>query len=574
MNSKGISIDATTFLFRVYITVQSLAGGISDADLERLRGMGIGSVVLESYRGGLSLDEAALVAARDRFRAAGFETLGGLMPVAGEGFGKKGEGAEVRLGFFCYSAEETVAALEGEIRKLSRVFDQVVIDDAFLTSCRCDGCEKVRAGRPWPEFRRDLLCGVAERWARAAHEEKAAVNFTVKFPQYYDRLHLFGYDAERFPRIFDSVWIGTETRNPETPRFGYTEPYQGYFNELWMRACAGDKFEGGWFDYLDCDDTLFYQQAMTTSLAGPRRVALFCFGAELFERMPKVVAAKDKLDLLAAMGGDVRGVHVIKPPNGDGGNDLFIYDYLGMMGIPCVPATRVEAGMRSVVVPTQAMADPKTPEAVARVLDAGGQVIVTHGALLRLAEHPEVLRRFGYRPMDVAALRTEVTGFDLAGQRLQAEAPFHIAGDLMPDAETQVPVSAVFGTWTGNRLVPLVTVKPQASGGRAVVWNVETFGHDAYTLEEYLCVPVRVELMRLPAAVVTALRNVAIEPLGIRVDAPPRVGMYMSGDRVCFVNYRNEPAEVRTTGFGAAAERMTLEPSGFVQQPIDKPAQR
>lgn len=564
----------STFLFTVYITVQSLAGGISDADLERLRAAGIRSVVLESYRGGDSLDEAALTAVRDRFRAAGFETLGGLMPVAGEGFGKTGEGAEVRLGFFCYSAEETVSALESEIRKLSRVFDQVVIDDGFLTSCRCDGCEKARGGRPWPEFRRDLLCGVAERWARAAHEEKATVDFTVKFLQYYDRLHLFGYDAERFPRIFDTVWIGTETRDPETPRFGYTEPYQGYFNGQWMRACAGDKFEGAWFDYLDCDDTLFQHQAVSSSVAGPRRVTLFCFGPELFERMPKVTAQKDALDALAAMGAAPRGVHVIKPPNGDGGNDLFIYDYLGMMGIPCVPATRVDAALRSVIVPTQAMADPGTPGALAAVLDAGGQVIVTHGALQRLAEYPEVLRRFGYRPMDVAAYRTEVTGFDLNGQRLQAEAPFHVAGDLMPDAETQVPVSAVFGTWTGNRLVPLVTVKPQPNGGRAVVWNVETFGHDAYSLEEYLCVPVRVELMRLPAAVMTALRNVALEPLGITVDAPPRVGMFMSDGKVCFVNYRNEPAEVRTTGLGTGAERLTLPANGFVQRSISGTVQQ
>jgi hypothetical protein len=557
---------SSSFVFSVYITAQALSGGVSDAMLEQLRAANVHSVVLESYRGGLSLDEDVLVKARDRFHAAGFETLGGLMPVAGKGFGKRGEGIEMPLGFFCFSAEETVSALEGEIRKLSRVFDQVVIDDGFLTSCRCDACEAARAGRPWPEFRRDLLCAVSERWMRAAHEEKPSVRLTVKFPQYYDRLHLFGYDADRFPRIFDAVWVGTETRNPDTPKFGYTEPYQGYFNVQWMRASAGDKFEGAWFDYLDCDDALFYKQAITTSLAGPARATLFCYGPELFKRMPKVTATKGNLDSLSALGRNLRGVHVIKPANGDGGSDLFIYDYLGMMGIPCVPALRVDAGMRSVIVPTQAMADPKTPEAIAAVLDAGGQVVVTYGALLRLAEHPELLRRFGYLPRDIAEHRTGVTAFEVNGTRLRAESPFHVPGGLAPDADTQTLASAVYGSWNGGQSVPLVTAKPQSGGGRAVVWNVSTFGHDAYTLEEYLCIPVRVELMGLPAPVIGLLRNVATEPLGISVDTPPRVTTVLSGDKVCFVNYRDEPVDIHTKGLGPATENLHLDPAAFTVQ--------
>lgn len=540
-------------LFTVYITAHTLVGGVAgdgfDEALKRLTEARANAVVLESYRGGLSVDEETLRAARDRFQAAGFETLGGLMPVWGDGFGKRQEGLEMRLPFFCYTSEETVAALEGEIRKLARVFDQVVIDDAFLTSCRCADCDARREGQDWYGFRRDLLSAVGERWAKAAHGENPEVGFTVKFPQYYDRLHRFGYDAERFPRIFDKVWIGSETRDPDTPKYGYTEPYQGYFNIRWMTACAGDKFEAAWFDFIECDRDLFYQQAVSTFLGAPERVVLFCYGDALFDVVPPVAADLGRLEGLRRNATNPRGVHVLKPANSEGGDDLFIFDSLGMMGIPCVPVTRLDPAMRSVIVPGHGADDPDTARVARAIIENGGQVILTHQALRRFSDQPELLAAFGYTPLGIGDNRVDVRGIQAGSERFELEAPFRVAGDLEPEAGVEVPVTAVFGSWgEGDRGVPLVTVKAHENGGRGVVWNVSTFNHGAYTIEEHLCVPVRVDLMQLPPAVIGVLRHGATAPLGFRLDAPPRVSFYLFDGHAVIYNHRDEAVEVRVEG--------------------------
>jgi len=538
----------------VYIVASSVVSDLnSEAGwqkaLARLRDAHVNAVVLESYRGGEVIDEAVLRAARDRFRAEGFKTFGGFMPVWGDGFGKRGEGIETPMPFFCYSSEDTVAALEREVRKLSRLFDQVIIDDAFMTSCRCADCEKGRNGQDRGAFRRALLTQVAQRWVRAAHEENPKVQFTVKFPQTYDRYHLYGYDPEHFPPLFDKVWVGTETRNPETPKFGYTEPYQGYFNARWMRACAGPKFESAWIDFIECDEQLFYNQVVTSLLAAPANLTYFCYSDALFSgaMVSRAAAQWPKLQELSAAAVEPWGVAVLKPPVSEGSGDLFIYDDLGMMGIPCVPATRLDKSMRSVIIPVQGMADPNTPKGIEEILAAGGEVILTHAALERLASAPAVMALFGYTPATVATARTNAHAFEIDGKPHDAAKPCHIPGNVQPDAATKTLAWILGGTWDKLR-IPFITVKDQPSGGKAVVWNLDTFGQDAYTIDESLCVPVKSELLTLPAPVIALLRNTALTALNVSIEAPPRVGAYLFAKHAVFMNYTATPAEIVVRG--------------------------
>ncbi|MBI5091323.1 MAG: hypothetical protein HZB26_02655 [Candidatus Hydrogenedentes bacterium] len=555
----------------VYIVAHSVVSDLNNAAgwdkaLTRLRSAHADSVVLESYRGGMVVDEAVLRVARDRFNAEGFRTLGGLMPVWGEGFGKRGVGVETQMPFFCYSSEDTVSAIEREIRKLSRLFDQVVIDDAFMTSCRCADCEKARNGQNRGAFRRTLLTKVSERWVRAAHEEKPKVQLTVKFPQTYDRYHLYGYDPERFPAIFDKVWVGTETRNPNTPKFGYTEPYQGYFNSRWMRACAGDKFEGAWIDYIECDKQQFYDQAVTSHLGGATNLTLFCYGDALFTGtlVSRMTAGLPGLRKLSDAAIEPWGVHVIKPATSEGSGDLFIYDDFGMMGIPCVPATRLDKNMRSAIVPAQGMSDPNMGKAIADAIASGGQVIVTHAALAH-ATDAALLALFGYSPATAATARTIAHAFEVDGKKIELAKPFHVPGTLEPGPTTKTLAWVTCGTWDNLR-IPFITVKEHPGGGKAIVWNLGTFGQDAYTIDESLCVPVKSELLTLPAPVIALLRNTALAPLGLAIDAPPRVATYLFAKHAVFVNYTAAPAEVRTTGLGLVPETLTSDRS----DPSDK----
>jgi hypothetical protein len=546
--------------FTTYVTAGTLLSELQTTEgraiaVARLRENGFYRAVLESYRGGLVVDEALLRDVRDFFVRQGFDTLGGLMPVWGAGFGKPGQGIEVRGPFFCYSAHETVAALDAEIRKLARLFDQVVVDDGFLTACRCPLCQAGRGKRDWFSFRRDLLCTVARRWVAAARDENPKVRVTVKFPQYYDRYHRFGYDAERFPKIFDAVWVGTETRDPDTLDYGHVEPYQGYFNTRWMRACAGAKFECGWFDYLDCDEQLFYEQAVTTSLGTPQDITIFCYGREVFSggKMARLVQAVPMLTRLRDIATVPRGVHVLKPPNSDGREDLFLFDYLGMLGVPCVPVTRLEPAMRSVFVPAHGMSDPDTPKLIADILGSGGTVAITFNALEQMLSAPDFLDLFGYDGSGVVSAVVRPEWFQLGGERLTSKCPVRLAGDLAPSDAAVLVSAGLEGCERGILTIPVATVKTHPSGGKALVWNLGTFGHNAFQVNEQLNVPVATHWFSLPKPVLDALRSTLTEPLGFHIAVPPRVACFLFARHLVAVNYTSNFCEVRTKGLRLSA---------------------
>ncbi len=537
----------------LYITAQTVCEKLGHPEVcetvaQGLRQKGFDSVVVEGYRGGCVVGEDMLVQARDIFRAAGLETIGGLMPVYGDGFGVRAEGNELRLPTFCYSREETVSALEDVICHAARVFGTVVIDDAFMTACRCSVCDANRRGVAWDVFRRDLLGRVASRWVAAAHAANPSAVVIVKFPQYYDRYHRFGYDAIQFPRIFDRVWQGTETRDPATLDYGFVEQYQAYVNFRWMRACAGDKLEGAWFDYLDCDEQLFYEQAVTTHLGAPSRVIVFCYNEPLISgsMLNRVLDAKPVLNTLCAIAESPVGVNVVKPPHADGGKDLFLFDYLGMLGIPCVPVTHIEHTMRSVIVSGHATRLPNFAEDLRKCLLSGREIIVTFDALAQM--DPDLLTFFGYEPDGIARGRTPIEQFELGGTIHRATLPCFVAGDLAPVDASVLIWAKTRGCEAGMVRIPFVTAKTLSTGGRAIVWNVETFGDSAFPIVERLNVPLSASLLHLPKPVCDVLRSIATGPLGFAIKAPVRVAVYLFRRHVVFVNYNAVSAEIEVKG--------------------------
>ena len=152
-----------------FITADTIAKDLQDGDgvttaVERLRIHGVQRVFLESRRGTLSTPGAQLEFLRDAFRAAGFETAGGIMPLGETDmydspgllenrspFGKEAEGIESRGHFLCYSAVETGEVFQAEMRKMAMLFDTIILDDAFLTPCRCAQCREAKAAG-WPSF--------------------------------------------------------------------------------------------------------------------------------------------------------------------------------------------------------------------------------------------------------------------------------------------------------------------------------------------------------------------------------------------------------------------------------------
>ncbi|MFO7975822.1 MAG: hypothetical protein R6V12_14450, partial [Candidatus Hydrogenedentota bacterium] len=162
--------------------------------------------------------------------------------------------------------------------------------------------------------------------------------------------------------------------------------------------------------------------------------------------------------------------------------------------------------------------------------------------------YPELLPFFGYERWGIAAIASDATRFEIEGKQFTSEVPYRLRADLQPlDAATQVSAK-VFAFDGPPYKVLVATAKTHAGGGRAIVWNIGSFGHDAFDICEPFNVPVKSDLFNLPKPVLDFLRNTAVAPLGFSVTAPSGVACFVFARHAAFVNYSQIPAEVFVEG--------------------------
>lgn len=385
------------------ISVYATAGGIQAAlatpearqrAAGAMRKLGVTRVVLEGRRGDEYVLPETLRALRGQLSALGFTTSGGIATVPGKAFGLRNTGA---LSWLNWEAPATREGVAGFYRTNAAVFDELVVDDFYCTMDASPESDQARAGREWGAYRRDLLTSlIAPLMIQPARQANPAVRMVIKFPQWYDGFHLYGYDPARMAPQFDRVWVGTEVRNPKTQRMGFVQPTQGYMNFRWLASVIGPKVEAAWFDHIECTAQNFVDQAWQSVLAGAQELVLFNLldvvqghpGHALFEKaLPDLQDAARRV-----RGKPLQGVAYYKPPNSDPGDNRFLMDYLGMLGIPVVPAASYPSGSKAVVLGVQAAHDPDLIAKVAAHLKSGARVAMTAALLERVKAPAGVIR--------------------------------------------------------------------------------------------------------------------------------------------------------------------------------------
>jgi hypothetical protein len=385
------------------VSVYATAGGIQaclntpearQLAAAAMKKLGVTRIVLEGRRGDEYVSPEALLVLRGQLAALGFAGSGGIATVPGKTFGVRGTGA---LSWLNWEAPATQQGIAEFFRANAKVFDELVVDDFYCTMDESPVSEQARAGREWGEYRRDLLDGLIRPMIiDPARQAKPGARMVIKFPQWYDRFHLYGYDPARMPALFDRVWVGTEVRNPRTQRMGFVQPTQGYMNYRWLTAVIGGKVEAAWFDHIECTAQNLVDQAWQSVLAGARELVLFSLfdvvkghpGHELFARaLPRMQAAARRVQ-----GKPLEGVAFYKPPNSDPGGDRFLMDYLGMLGIPVVPAAAYPSQGKAVILGVQAAHDPALLRKVAAHLKAGARVAMTASLLEKVQAPAGVIR--------------------------------------------------------------------------------------------------------------------------------------------------------------------------------------
>ncbi len=353
--------------------------GLDDA-VEWCKKTGVTHAFIESFRDGYTAERKALEHARDRFRAAGFDVSGCVTPT------KVGKDSTNWKSIGCYTDEPTQKHLQEIFEFTASMFEEIMIDDFWFTDCQCDDCRNARGEKSWADFRCDLMTQVSrDRILKPAKAVNPNVKIIIKYPQWYDQFHNRGYEVVRETADFDRTWVGTELRDYADKRWGGKVQYEGYYIMRWLGVIGGAKCGGGWFDPYGTHEATYAEQARQTVLADAKEMLLFCYGSLLRDTGPanveKLRTEVPGLFQLAKLvrNQPLRGIAAPKPPNSDAYDEQYVYDFVGMLGLPLVPTNEIRTDVKAAFLPVHAFKDPQLQNKLSTMLNAGTPVLVTDG---------------------------------------------------------------------------------------------------------------------------------------------------------------------------------------------------
>jgi hypothetical protein len=272
------------------------------------------------------------------------------------------------------------------------IFDEIMIDDFFFTDCECSECAAARGTMSWRQYREKLMLDVSrDRVLGPARQANQKVKVILKYPQWYDKFQDRGYSVEQESALYDRVWTGTELRDPSSAQWGHTQQYRGFFLYRWLADVAGQKNGGGWFDPYGTDPVFYLDQAYITVVAGAPEVHYGDLVSPHSRAQADALATqRAELQALARLTGDWRGISGYKPPSSDGGNESYIFDQIGMLAIPLVPAAHFPESAPAAVFTTHALEDPNFVPRLTSFLNAGKTAFLTGDLAHRLYADPRL----------------------------------------------------------------------------------------------------------------------------------------------------------------------------------------
>lgn len=343
----------------------------------------IGRAYLECYRGMEWCDKEQLLKVKAFFESRGIATSGGITTCDdsnNEGF--------VSL---CYSSEKGREILKKAVALNAEVFDEFIFDDFYFLNCRCEECVKKKGSRSWSQFRLEQKKQITQELVmKTAKEINPDINVIVKYPQWYEDYNETGYDLVMEPALFDSIYTGTETRNP-TYAQQHLPKYLSYFIMRYLESAAPGRNLGGWFDPYECTYNLtsYLEQGYLTLFAKAKEVTLFCLGSLIddpaYRTFPPALGQMfEEVDAFLGELGNPVGAAAYRPANARGENNL--HNYLGMCGVPLEAYIDYPEKEKVIFLTEGAADDAGIVEKMKKSLLEGADVIVTSGFVRKLGE--------------------------------------------------------------------------------------------------------------------------------------------------------------------------------------------
>jgi hypothetical protein len=165
-------------------------------------------VYLEAYRDNLFVDEKTLVALKRFFESKGVTVSGGIT------LAKGGQGGQ--FGTFDYESPVDRAECQRAVKLAARHFDEIVLDDFFFYTSKSDADIAAKGARGWTQYRLDTMREAAGNLViKPAKAINPKVRVIIKYPNWYEHFQALGYDLDVEAKMFDGIYTGTETRDPE-----------------------------------------------------------------------------------------------------------------------------------------------------------------------------------------------------------------------------------------------------------------------------------------------------------------------------------------------------------------------
>jgi hypothetical protein len=477
----------------------------------------ISKVYLQDDRG----EQAALATYRDivaDLKARGLKVSGAVVPAD--------------RGPFCYNDPKDMATLEGRVRVLAQVFDEIIVDDWLFTICTCAKCVTGRGSDSWADYRSRLVAEQSKRHLiDVARQVRPGVQVIIKYPNWYEGHRQHGYDVARQTPQFDGVSVGIETRQRAT-HDQHIPIYSGYVFQQWIGGDAGPKWRSAWLDNYEMQgaDNDYVAQMWQAVLARAPEIIFWCAGtlhppAPSAANFPHLVELMPEFDRLAGMlDGPARGIAIHLPLGSTG--EYNVFGYLGMIGLPMAPRTAFPADTRTAIFTQHSLRDPKLAAELLERVRAGKEVFLTWSLLqnLRDSELGRVLNVIG-EGGTVASSTFRVREHLWHSSTVESTRPF-----VFPKIQ--------LSTWPYVREVALVRedtdfgvlLRAPYLEGQVDVLNLPDNTYD---------------LLRLPEAVLNAIRSCFFDELGVRLVGPGGVALYPFGERqYVLYNMNDGPAKV------------------------------
>ena len=493
---------------------------------------------------------------------------------------------------FCYTDPNDREFIRKAAELAARHFDEVIQDDFFFVTTKNDSDIAAKGNKSWTQFRLDLMDDAAENLLiKPAKAVNPRVKMVIKFPNWYEHFQGLGFDLDKEPRLFDGIYTGTETRDPEMTDQNL-QAYESYLIVRYFDNIAPGRNGGGWVDTFSIRTVDRYaEQLWDTVFAKAPEMMLFNWAAltqgirpgnrSAWENLPTSFnyremmqsyrsntpaggpaepamarvagCALEQADQVLGKLGRPIGVASYRPYHAWA--EDFLHNYFGMIGIPIDLYPEFPTNASLVLLTEAAASDPDIVGKIKGQLAAGKSVVITSGLLRALqGKGIEDIVELQYTDRKILAHDYE-SGFgagnasDLGAEK-NADVLFPDIRFLTNDAWTLVRAMA------DGKGYPLLLMD-RYSKGTIYVWTIPENFNDLY---------------RLPTSVTTAIKNYVMAGFPMRLDGPSQVALFAyDNDTAVVESYLPTESTVRVSVSGDFTKLQNVV-TGETLKPLPRPA--